>query len=151
MQHYINDNTGKVYGYKADNTREMTCEEFQAHCNQKETIDECRCKKLTEMRVDCGKAIDAGFDCDVLGYPCQYRNTTKDQLRMQSASLLNGGNIWRNEKLTLHTKEQAEVVFAESHSEIDRHTVYYEAKCSYVSDPSRTAEEISAVTWDSNE
>lgn len=29
MKHYINDQTRKVYGYKAENTREMTAEEFE--------------------------------------------------------------------------------------------------------------------------
>ena len=114
-------------------------------------IETCRNAKLAEMRKECGDRIVAGFDSDALGYECHYRNTEHDQLDMQKAMLLDGGKIWRNEKLTLHTKSQALIVYTESSNEIDRRKTTYDERCVYINDPERTIEEINAVTWDSND
>lgn len=130
----------------------LTWLEIQSYLphNATPTVSECRIEKLAEMRKECGNHIDAGFESDVLGYPCQYNNSSDQQTTMRNAAI-NGGKIWRNEAFTLHTKEQAQSVFDESLLEIEMHRTTYADKCIYINDPSRTANEILAVTWDSAE
>jgi hypothetical protein len=70
---------------------------------------------------------------------------------MIAAATLSGGEIWRNESLTFHTKAQALAVYTESSREIDRHKTTYADKCIYIEDTDRTVEEIQDVTWDSAE
>jgi hypothetical protein len=114
------------------------------------TIAGARTAKLAEMRKECGDHIDAGFECDALGYPCQYHNSTNQQTTMRNATVA-GGKIWRNEVFTMHTRAEAQAVFAESMSEIERLRTVYANKCIYINDESRTVSEIIAVTWDSVE
>lgn len=118
--------------------------------NLNKAIETCRCNKLAEMRKECGDHINAGFESGALGYPCQYSNTTNQQTTMRNATI-SGGKIWRNEAFTYHTALQAQAVFDESTTEIEMHRTDYANKCIYIEDPSRTAEEILAVTWDSAE
>ena len=113
-------------------------------------VCECRTAKLAEMRKECGDHIDAGFECDALGYPCQYHNSANQQTTMRNATIA-GGKIWRNEAFTLHTQAEAQIVFAESISEIERLRTVYANKCIYINDESRTVSEITAVTWSSVE
>jgi hypothetical protein len=113
-------------------------------------VADARTAKLAEMRKECGDHIDAGFECDALGYPCQYHNSVEQQITMRNAAV-SGGKIWRNEAFTLHTQVEAQEVFAESMGEIERLRTVYANKCTYINDESRTVAEIEAVTWDSAE
>ena len=116
-----------------------------------DSICRVRPKKLAEMRSECGKHIDAGFDSDALGYECQYKNTRDRQKEISDAIKTKGGEIWRNEAYTLHTLSQARLVETESINELRRHKRRYDSKCVYINNPIRTTKEINAVTWDSVE
>lgn len=124
--------------------------DIQLVVNNAPTVCECRTTKLAEMRKECGDHIDAGFECDALGYPCQYHNSANQQTTMRNATIA-GGKIWRNEVFTMHTRAEAQAVFAESISEIERLRTVYANKCIYINDESRTVSEITAVTWGSVE
>jgi len=116
-----------------------------------ESVAKCRTEKRAYIRKECGHKIDAGFFSEALGYECQYRNTRDRQNEMFVASVSGGGEIWRNETLTQHTVAQAKLVLAKSRTEVARHNRTYADKCVYINNPSRTAAEINAVTWDSSE
>jgi len=150
MNHYIDDSTNEVLGYPKHGARVMTAAEITAHTNPPLTVSGCRTDKLAEMRKECGDHIDAGFECDALGYPCQYHNSMNQQTTMRNATIA-GGKIWRNEVFTMHTRAEAQAVFAESISEIERLRTVYANKCIYINDESRTVSEITAVTWSSVE
>lgn len=150
MGKYINDATGEVKGFPFDGAREMAQDEWDLFRSPPISVDECRCAKIAELRSECESKINAGFESDVLGYPCQYHNSRDQQQTMRDAAI-NGGKIYRNEEFTLHTKAQAEIVMAKSISEKELHRTNYADKCSYVNKAERTVEEINAVTWTSAE
>lgn len=115
------------------------------------SIDELRSAKKSELRSTCESKINAGFIADVLFPDCNYRNDRDQQNNIRDCALGDGGYIWMNEDFTHHTKTQAQSIYALSRSEVQSHKLKYANKCEYLNDPSRTAREIEAVTWNSVE
>ena len=115
------------------------------------SIDKLRSSKQSELRSTCESKINAGFIADVLFPDCNYRNDRDQQNNIRDCALGDGGYIWMNEDFTLHTKEQAQSIYALSRSEVQSHKLKYAIKCEYLNHPSRTTDEIQAVTWDSVE
>lgn len=115
-------------------------------------LETCRSKKLAAMRKECESHIVAGFIASVLFPDCNYRNDRDQQQTIREAAEgSGGGHIWMNEDFAVHTKTQAQAVFALSKSEKAGHQLRYSQKCEYLGKQARTIEEINAVTWDSND
>ena len=130
----------------------LTWDEIQKYINPPKSIEEFRITKLAEIRKECENQIVAGFISDALGYEVHYRCNRDDQMMMRDAKDNRGGLLWRNETLTAHTQAQAQDVFAAMIVHRDETCkVKYANKMNYLNEPSRTIEEIEAVTWDSNE
>ncbi len=114
------------------------------------SIDDAKTKKLKEFYIETGEKIRAGFNSNALTYQCQYRCNDHDQSRIRNAFISGvGGNIWRNETLTKHTKNQAEQVFLEMIEHIDLISIKYDALCRKVKNSTDTAEDILKMNWES--
>lgn len=114
-------------------------------------LESCRITKLAEIRTECENQIVAGFISNALGYEVHYRCNRDDQMMMRDAKDNGGGLLWRNETLTAHTQTQAQDVFTAMIAHRDETCkVKYANKMNYLIEPSRTIEEIEAVTWSSN-
>ena len=116
-----------------------------------EDVEKWRSFKKHSIRTECGSKIDAGFTANILFDDCNYRNCRDQQDNIRDCALGEGGYIWMNESFIMHTKDQAEQVYAISRSEVQANKLKYANKCAYLNEPSRTVEEIQAVTWDSSE